>query len=210
MLATNQCRGVGIGAEPGACRPASGSSSPAVMNRQPQTLEPVTRLRRRATLHAVRAPELDRYLDRRNIDLVITDEVQALQVRFRRALEVFEHRVESALATTARALRHRLLLILVAALVTAISAAGVEWSSRLQPVLLGVSALTIALLAGDMWFIHQDQRQLRHAARVLEQFDPSSCETAAKALALADEILGLARALGAVEPRTSDSSDADA
>ena len=51
------------------------------------TAEPrVTPLRTRAARRAIVAPDLGRYLDRSKVDLMVTDQVQAVQVRVRRGL----------------------------------------------------------------------------------------------------------------------------
>ena len=47
-------------------------------------------VRSRAVRRAIFAPELERYLARRNVDLMVTDQLEALQVRVRRGIEVLE------------------------------------------------------------------------------------------------------------------------
>ncbi|HVR76044.1 MAG TPA: hypothetical protein VMT52_17060 [Planctomycetota bacterium] len=56
---------------------------------------PIRPLRTPAVRRAVLAPDIERYLSRKNVDLLVTDQVQALQVRVRRGIEVLERKVEA-------------------------------------------------------------------------------------------------------------------
>ena len=58
--------------------------------------------RTKAVRRAVRAPELERFLAREHIDLLVTDQIEALQVRVRRGIEVLDQRVTQGLRVARR------------------------------------------------------------------------------------------------------------
>ncbi len=61
-------------------------------------------LRTRALRRAVMAPDLERYLSMRKVDFAMTDQLEALQVRVRRGVEVLEGRIVRGIETSRRLL----------------------------------------------------------------------------------------------------------
>ncbi len=63
------------------------------MNRESPLSVKVRPLRTRSVRREVTAPDLERYLSMRNVDFAVTDQLEALQVRVRRGVEVLESRL---------------------------------------------------------------------------------------------------------------------
>jgi len=59
-------------------------------------------LRTKQIRRAVLAPELERYLSMKEVDFAMTDQVEALQVRVRRGIEVLERRLAEGLRVARR------------------------------------------------------------------------------------------------------------
>jgi len=155
---------------------------------------------------ALLAPEIERYLSRGNVDLLVTDQVEALKVRVARGLEVLERRAKLARQVAhGRALLDALIAVLglllpgVHALVASSgrlegggAAAGAAlWALAALSLAVGVAAIV------DLVRVLGDSRRLRlldrdHAPAL------EAAKTSEEVLRLAEEALANARAAGAV------------
>jgi hypothetical protein len=144
------------------------------------------RFRTRVVRRAVLAPELERYLSRRHVDLAVTDQLEALQVRVRAGLDTFQRRLDRARA----AARARGWIL------TASLAAGVLLLALGGPWLRIPTALVTAASAIALGRLVLDRIQLRRLhGRYRGRVD--ACRTADELLNFAEEALAEARALGA-------------
>ena len=108
-------------------------------------------LRTAAIRRAVLAPEIERYLARSQVDLLVTDQIEAIQVRVEKGIEVLDRHVREGL----RLARRRIFFLGLTAAVgftlppvhVAASAQGVFHSGGLTSVLLWTLALLVFLLA---------------------------------------------------------------
>lgn len=57
----------------------------------------VAKLRTAAVQRAVFAPELERFLSRKSVDLFVTDQIQAIEVRVRKGIEVLDRKIEAGI-----------------------------------------------------------------------------------------------------------------
>jgi hypothetical protein len=148
---------------------------------------------------AVLAPEMDRLLSRRHLDLAVTNQIEALQVRARAGVEVFQRRLQVA---RARAQRRLTLLAGALALCFALAAAasaitwapGHEYNGWLATA-LGLSGAAFAGFAFAR--LGLDAVQLR---RLLGRYTGyiERAETAGELLAFSEQVLDEARRVGAV------------
>jgi hypothetical protein len=169
-------------------------------------------IRTPAVLRAIRAPELERYLSRRSVDLLVTDQVEAIKVRIAKGIEVLERKARDGI----RAGRRRaaaLAATFVVGLLLAGAHAVLAARGRLpgdDPVAAALSliaacallaglvaAMRLAAVIGDMARLRA--LLLRRHGRGLE-----TAGAAAALLDLAEEALAEARALGAVPPPERD------
>lgn len=165
---------------------------------------PIARLRSRAARRAIIAPDLSRYLDRRNVDLMVTDQVQALQVRVRRGLEVFEHRLADARAALRIGFAWRSGIFGAATFATVgLSQQLYSSNSEASPLLsigLALGAILVLLAAVTVVRLLQDHRQLTILSGRCARIDLDTASTNDEVLAIADDVLGAATILGAVPP----------
>lgn len=128
---------------------------------------PITRLRTRALRDAVYAPEIERLLDRRFMDLAVMDQVDAVYVRLQEAVRIFEARIDAALRL-GRRLRKGLFTALGAPLV------GVWFAARLlaaqelfvlELLLMLTSGALATAIAVCILRLERDLRLLRRLAR---------------------------------------------
>ena len=159
--------------------------------------EQVKPLRTRATRQAILAPDLTRYLDRSQLDLAVTDQVQALQVRVRRGLEVFEKRRAKALDAAKLTMVNHTTVIILCAVVAAFAATAQLWISTSAALIAG-SGFAIALIRAAF-----DRFQLRRLENRFRVKDIDSAQTVDEILAIADEVLNTAATLGAVPEETA-------
>jgi hypothetical protein len=169
---------------------------------------PIRPLRTPALRRAVLAPDIERYLSRKNIDLLVTDQLQALQVRVQRGVEVLERKVEAG-----RKRARQLGLGLAAAVVCGLSVLAfhaVAWargttsgghglaSEILWTLALIVAGLTLAASIA-LGRVVLDARELaKLAGRHLQGHEQA--QTAEQVLDFAGRALEDAMAIGAVPP----------
>lgn len=148
---------------------------------------------------ALAAPELERYLSRHRIDLLVTDPIEALQVRVREGVAVLERRVERARRAARRRLTGLLALLLAHALLVAFllreatNPGGSLSGPALFLLLLASAALPVS--AGAILRLARDLAQLR----ALEGRYSGRAERITsrdELLAFAGRVLDEARALG--------------
>ena len=163
---------------------------------------PIAALRSRAARRAIVAPDLSRYLDRRNVDLAVTDQVQALQVRVRRGLEVFQRRLTEARSALRLGFALRSGLLGAATFVTTELSrqlySGGEDASSLVWLGAGLGAVPALLAAVAVVRLRQDHRQLTMLAARCARIDLDAASTSDQVLAIADDVLAAATTLGAV------------
>ena len=94
------------------------------------TDRPVGRLRTDAVLQTLCAPELERYLSRRSVDLLVTDQIEALQVRVREAVAVLERRVVRATEEARRRWRRWLLVAFAGTVVLILGSPGMPLNAN--------------------------------------------------------------------------------
>ena len=70
------------------------------MSRESLLSVKVRPLRTLSVRREVMAPDLERYLSMQNVDFAVTDQVEALQVRVRRGVEVLEGRLARGIEKT--------------------------------------------------------------------------------------------------------------
>ena len=159
-------------------------------------------LRTLAARRAIVAPDLSRYLDRSNVDLMVTDQVQALQVRVRRGVEVFEQRLNNALTALRAGFAWRGGLLGAATFTTVyvaqqlFGAAATGSTGQWIGFGLGVVVCFFAALA----FVRssQDHRQLTALQRRCAALDIDPASSSEEVLAIADDVLSAGKALGAL------------
>lgn len=147
------------------------------------------------------APDLERYLDPRNIDLLVTDQVEAVRVRVARGLEVFERRRLDGVAAArkSRALASSLLLLCCALGYVAgpprfgdVDAGVWRW------VMGGVSAIGALWAASVLVRTSLDIRRLRRLAGRFTPRDLDDLGSSREVLDYGEKALEEARTLGAV------------
>lgn len=173
---------------------------------------PIRPLRTPALRRAVLAPDIERYLSRNNVDLLVTDQIQALQVRVRRGIEVLERKVEAGLKRA-----RQLGVGLAAAVLCGLSVLvfhAVLWARGRTSGGQGVASeilWTLALIVGGLTLaaaialvrVILDARQLtKLAGRHTGGHEQAS--TPEEVLDFAGRALEDARALGAVPPDPAD------
>ena len=67
------------------------------MRRQSLPKSSVAALRTAAIQRAVMAPELERFLSRKSVDLLVTDQIEAIEVRVRKGIEVLDRKIEAGI-----------------------------------------------------------------------------------------------------------------
>jgi hypothetical protein len=157
-------------------------------------------------LRAIRAPELERFLSRASVDLLVTDQVESLKVRVAKGIEVLERKTLEGI----RRGRERAVMLAVT-LVLGVGVAGAHLALLLlgklprakaaTPILTLIAALAlfIGLVAGKkLVVLLGDVRRLsrtagHHGAAL------AAARTQDEVLQLADAVLAEARELGAVE-----------
>ena len=150
---------------------------------------PVRPFRTAAVRRAVLAPEVERYLDRRRVDLLVTDQIEAVRVRVAAGLDVLARRLAAADGVARRLAR--------------------RWTLAVG--LLSLIALGGGVTTGDPWFLAvplpgiaalvplaRALADLRQARRLRPRYtiDLARCETADDLLELASGVLEEARILG--------------
>lgn len=163
-------------------------------------------VRSRAVRKALRAPEIERYLSRGSVDLLVTDQVEALKVRVSRGIEVLERKVKAARqAAYGRAVLDVLVFLLglaLPALHALVAFRGLDGGSPGGAALWALAGLTLcvgiaALL--DLIRVLGDAAVLARIPRDrLSRLEAAG--TAQDVLRIADEALAEARAAGAVPP----------
>ena len=151
-------------------------------------------LHTRAARRAVIAPDLERYLDPANVDLMVTDQVQAVRVRVERGLEVFENRLRDALIAIRRWLVAGAVLFLICVVVGYVSVQAGHW--LLASAGTGGAAWCLGILtrAGLDW------RRLRGVSGRFSRSGLDRLETSQELLEHGQSVLEEARALGAIPP----------
>ena len=167
--------------------------SPSKSSDSESTLRP---FRTRRVREVVLAPELDRYLGRRNVDLLLTDQIEALQVRVRAGLDVLERRRRAAEVAVGGRLRSVLLGVAGG---TAFAVIGFcipeDLGTQLLAMLPGaLVALTAGILAVPL---ARDRSQLR---RLRGRYDRgiAAATSSESLLEFSESVLREARALGMV------------
>jgi hypothetical protein len=143
------------------------------------------------------APDLERYLDPANVDLMVTDQVQAVRVRVARGLEVFENRLGDALIAVRRWLIAGAAMLLFFAVIGSMAAHVGWWLSACGAAAGALWTLWILSRAG------LDQRRLRRLSSRFSRLELDGLETSREVLDYGEAILAEARALGASEPHFS-------
>ena len=151
-----------------------------------------TPLRTHAARRALIAPDLERYLDPANVDLMVTDQVQAIRVRVERGLEVFQSRLRGARGALRRSLGAGASLLLVCALIAYVTARDDYWF------VAGVA--TVGVLRA-LWVLPRAGLDLLRIERLSGRFsrdDLQGLETSREILDYGETVLAEARALGAI------------
>jgi hypothetical protein len=152
-------------------------------------------LRTAAVRRAARAPELERYLDRAQVDLAVTDQIEALQVRVQRGLEVLERKAAEGSAMARRLIASQGIRSGVFAAAAAVLGFKLPPDQPLLWAVLGLLALRV--IAGLVWVVRA--RNDRAALRRLAESARGGLEGASSAeqvLAFGQRTLEAARALG--------------
>ncbi len=138
------------------------------------------------------APDLGRYLDPANVDLMVTDQVQAVRVRVERGLEVFENRLRDSLIALRRCLVVGTVLFLICVVVGYVSAQAGHWLTASAGTAGAVCCLWIVSRAGLDW------RRLHSVSGRFSRSDLDRLETSRELLDHGQSVLEAARALGAI------------
>jgi hypothetical protein len=155
---------------------------------------------------ALLAPEIERYLSRGSVDLLVTDQVEALKVRVARGLEVLERKAKLARQVAhGRALLDALVVVIGFALpaghaLMASSGRLDEGGAGTGAALWALAALSLAVGTAafiDLVRVVGDSRRLRLLGRD-RTADLEAAKTAEEVLRIAEEALADARAAGAV------------
>ena len=110
------------------------------------------RLHTRAARRAVIAPDLERYVDPANVDVMVTDQVQAVRVRVERGLEVFENRLRDTLVAIWRWLMAGAVLFLICVVVGYVSVRAGHWLTASGGTAGAMWSLWILSRAGLDWW----------------------------------------------------------
>jgi hypothetical protein len=176
--------------------------------------DPALAIHTRAIQKAILAPEIERYLSRRHVDLLVTDQLEALQVRVARGIEVLERKIASGL----KAARSRALLmvgtaaagfLLAAAHGVLVAGGALQEGGPRATVLwiVAVLAMAAALLAAvELVGALSDAAKLQRLAGRYRG-GVESARTPAELLDFAEQALADARALGAVPSRAEEEGE---
>jgi hypothetical protein len=156
-------------------------------------------------LRAICAPELERFLSRRSVDLLVTDQIEAVKVRVAKGIEVLERKARQGMQAGRRRAVGLAATAVVGVVLAAVHAILVV-RGRLpgeKPVQMLLSLIAaLALLSGlvaamRLVTVIGDMMRL---SRVLGRHDQriAGATTPGQVLDLAEEALEEARALGAV------------
>ncbi len=155
----------------------------------------------RAARRAMLAPDLTRYLDRRSVDLAVTDQVDAIRVRIDRGLEVFERRLADAHALTVRevlgmgiALAAALAIAITWGRPVVIDPATVSAATWLTASVATGAVIFIAIAIGRRWF---DLRRIRSLRAICSREGLEALETVDRLFDHADRVLASAVEVGA-------------
>jgi hypothetical protein len=160
-------------------------------------------LRTRAIIRAVQAPELERYLSRRSVDLLVTDQLEAVRVRVEKGIEVLERKAREGIRAGRRraaALGATLAvgLLLAAAHLLLVVTGRLSGTGPVELLLTLIAGLALlaALVAGMQ--LATALRDVRLLARIPGRHRDrlAGADTADRLLAAAEEALEEARALG--------------
>lgn len=163
-----------------------------------------------AIRRAAMAPELERLLSSGSVDLLLTDQVQAIQVRGRKGLEVLSRRASEA----RRLARRKAGLVAAAALAGSLTlllhvltgreagARGVPGGEAALWILAGVILLAILACGISLARLVRDMASLAALARLASSHAAAleGARTAAEALAIMESALDGARRAGAAPP----------
>jgi hypothetical protein len=164
-------------------------------------------IRTPAVLRAIRAPELDRYLSRRSVDLLVTDQIEALRVRVAKGMEVLERKTRAGIragrrraVVLAATLAAGLLLAAAHAVLAARGGLRGEEPARLLLSLIATLALLAGLIAGAR--LVRVLGEVARLTRILGRHGRGieSADTPERLLDLAEKALEEAREIGAVPP----------
>jgi hypothetical protein len=157
-------------------------------------------LRTRHARRAVLAPELDRLLSPRGVDLMVTDQLESIQVRVRAGLDVLARRRTAALASLSKR-RRGLYGFISAGLVMAVLGApgmvGFDWFAPGGLLAMGCLSITAALVP---------LRGVQHDYTLLncldERYDGGveHCADSSELQAFAAIVLAEATDIGAIPP----------
>jgi hypothetical protein len=161
-------------------------------------------VRSRAVRKALAAPEIERYLSRGSVDLLVTDQVEALKVRVSRGIEVLERKVKAARqAAYGRAAIDLFVFLLglaLPALHALVASRGLDGGTPGGAALWALAGLTlcvgIAALIDLVRVLRDGARLARLTRDHLSRLEAAG--TAEEVLRMADEALAEARAVGAV------------
>lgn len=149
-------------------------------------------LHTRAARRAVIAPDLERYLDPANVDLMVTDQVQAVRVRVERGREVFENRLRDGLIATRRWLVAGAVLFLIGVVIGYVSIQAGHWL---------IASVGTGGAVWWMWILSRaglDWRRLHAVSGRFSRSDLDRLESSRELLDHGEAILEEARALGAI------------
>jgi len=165
----------------------------------------VAELRTAAIRRAVLAPELERFLSRKSVDLLVTDQIEAIAVRVRKGIEVLDRKIEAGIEVARKRIAVLTLcgvagLLLLIPHCLAWADGKLEGRDFATLLLWGLAGLVlIALFVVDIALVRAfaDKAQLQHlAGRYTRGVDEAG--TIGELLAHAEIVLNAARKLGAV------------
>lgn len=147
------------------------------------------------------APDLERYLDPRNVDLAVTDQVEAVRVRVARGLEVFERRRLDGLAAARRCLALGATLFAVCCVAGYLAGPPLvsDAGAGFRPWAVAGAAAGGALWAASLLLrAGLDRLRLRRLSGRFSPGDLGNLESSREVLDYGKAVLEEARALGAV------------
>lgn len=177
------------------------------MKRKTEEENNIAALRTTTVRRAVLAPELERFLSRKSVDLLVTDQIEAIAVRVRKGIEVFDRKLQAGIKvarkratvlTVCAATGLGLLLLTPYCLAWAEAKPGDRGLATLTLWgLAGVALIAVVLVDTALERALADQAQLQrvagHSTQAVEE-----ATTIEELLAHAESVLTTARKLGAL------------
>lgn len=157
------------------------------------------RIRTRAAHAALQAPELERFLARSGVDLLVTDQIDALKVRVNAGVEALLRRITQARWHLRRVVWRRASLAATTLTVAVVSVPGAPLFA--VPLPWGICTVAGLATVGILCCLPRPLLELRTLAELPGRYDGrvQTAESAEELLQFSETVLAEARALGSLD-----------